>query len=240
MSVIERKETIFTEADLARSLVAAYDRVFRAVPTHQTLADAWSQIALECGRDGKGNIIKCRCFNLGNITVSQKQIDAGRDYWKLRCQEQLRDANGKLNGQWKWFDMRFAANESLDAGAEHYFRFFAEPKRKQALEGMRLGIDAFVAGLTAIWYMTANPDHYKAGLRGVQTRAWDLAREAIRNYHLSGADVALGEDEHDGTHQIPLVDEETREQTLNLVGRTLQDSNEEYLQMLRTMGVRDE
>lgn len=174
---VEARVTRFTEIELAHSLVAAYRAMFGDLESnnqqpYNVLVNAWSQIAVECGRDGNGDIAKCRCFNLGNITITQAQIDTGQDYWCLKCKEQLRDAKGLLTGEWKWFDMRFVANPTLQAGAEHYFRFFMAPRRAVALNAMRQDdVAVFVSALGAIWYMTANPGPYQRALEGVRGRA---------------------------------------------------------------------
>jgi hypothetical protein len=165
MAELERKVTVFTEVELAQALIEAYEVVFKAKPTTRVIVNAWSQCALECGRDGKGNINTCRNYNLGNITITQAQAKEGRDYWALRCKEQLRDKTGKLTGEWKWCDMRFASNPTLREGAIHYWTFFSAAKRKVALDAMHTGGPAeFTAALAAIWYMTADPGHYQKGL----------------------------------------------------------------------------
>jgi hypothetical protein len=179
MGQVTRKVTIFTEVELAKALIEGHKEVFGEKPSLRCIINAWSQCALECGRDGK-NIAQCRNYNLGNITISYKQYKAGRDYWALRCKEQLRDKDGKLTGKWKWFDMRFAANPSLFMGAVHYWTFFAAKKRKIALDAMRDGgATEFTNALAAIWYMTANPDHYLKGLRRLNKVANAASLEAF-------------------------------------------------------------
>lgn len=182
MAELERKVTVFTEVELAQALIEAYEVVFKTKPTTRVIVNAWSQCALECGRDGKGNINTCRNYNLGNITITQAQAKEGRDYWTLRCKEQLRDKAGKLTGEWKWFDMRFAANSTLLDGAVHYWTFFAAAKRKVALDAMRNGgPKEFTDALAAIWYMTANPEHYLKGLNTLAPIAAKSVETAFAN-----------------------------------------------------------
>lgn len=181
MANVERVVTVFTEVELAEALILGHKEVFGATPSRRMVVNAWSQCALECGRDGKGNISKCRNYNLGNITITTAQAKSGRDYWSLRCQEQLRDKNGKLTGEWRWFDMRFAANPTLLDGAIHYWTFFSAKKRKIALDAMREGgPKEFTDALAAIWYMTANPDHYLKGLNRLATVADASTKEAFK------------------------------------------------------------
>ena len=62
---VDAKVTPFTEIELAHSLVAAYRAMFGDLESnnlqpYNMLVNAWSQIAVECGRDGKGNIVLVR------------------------------------------------------------------------------------------------------------------------------------------------------------------------------------
>lgn len=163
MGEVRTQVTVFTEADLAECLRAAYHDTFNSLPSDNCLACAWAHVALECGRDGQGNIAKCRCYNLGNITASRKQLEAGADYWSIWCMEQQRDKQGNLNGQWVKTQMRFLAFDSLIAGALYYWRFLAN--RPRSLEALRAGHPRKLAyALAADHYMTANPPHYANGL----------------------------------------------------------------------------
>jgi hypothetical protein len=167
MPKLERVVTVFTEVELASALKDGYLKVFGKHASDNVIVNAWCQCALECGRDGKGNISKCRNYNLGNITITKAQAERGVDYWALRCKEQLRDSKGKLTGTWKWFDMRFAANATLAAGAVHYWTFFkSQPYRKKVLDAMETGGPREVSkALADIWYYTANQSHYEKGMR---------------------------------------------------------------------------
>lgn len=228
MGEVRTQVTVFTEADLAECLRAAYHDTFNTLPGDNCLACAWAHVALECARDGKGNIVSCRNYNLGNITASAKQLAADIPYWSIWCDEQQRDKNGNLNGQWVRTAMRFVAFDSLIAGALYYWQFLA--KRPRSLAALRDGFPRKLAyALAADHYMTANPPGYANTLER-------LFPQGLKVVNALGAfepgELLIGAPEVDDSLEarfLTLDDEARREVIGNWVYSSIDNMVKEYL-----------
>ena len=180
MGEVERINTIMGEDELAWALMRAFEDGHGRLPVVGELALLWAHNALECGRDGMGKIVHCRCWNLGNLTVSAVEFKAGADYWALKCMEQQRDCTGALTGQWKLTTMHFHAFRTLELGAQHYIEFLNQRGYAHAMAGVySLGARAFGQGLAQDRYMTANPDTYTRALMALQQDGYMRAAEAL-------------------------------------------------------------
>ena len=176
MPLVPTVVTMFSPEELAEALYKTHVAYFNSSPSDEMLASAWGHNVLECGRDAHGRIKSCRCFNLGNITVTDLSVP----YWSIVCAEQQRDKMGKLNGVWVNTAMHFAAFDSLLEGATYYWAFIS--RRTRSFAAMKLG-DGYQFGqaLAADHYMTANIESYAKALRGTVHEGLDLVKTVDRS-----------------------------------------------------------
>lgn len=139
-----------SEGEAAYALREAWNKLYLAYPSIESLALLWAQWALETGR-GKA----IHCYNFGNIKRSSDE-----DYCMYRCNEIL---NGKLY----WFDPPhkqtwFRAYSYCVDGAYDYIKFLSESSRyKLAWAAIQKG-DPYLFGheLKMAGYYTADEVQY--------------------------------------------------------------------------------
>lgn len=165
MAQVPLVRTAVAKLDYARALLRAWKAECNVLPTKQAAGVLWSQYMIETGGAA------CWCWNLGNVKVTQGQVDAGVPYFDLPGTWEI------INGQrvvLKEGDpgRRFRAFASLEEGMLEHFRFLRNRRYKASWpsveEGDCLG---FARHLKAAGYFTASAEAYAAGMLQ-HHRAW--------------------------------------------------------------------
>jgi hypothetical protein len=145
---VPKVPTALSEQQLADVLTEGHVAAFGHGPSHERLACAWAQMALEHAR-GKA----VYCHNIGNITALGGWPGA---YYVIRVQERVkRDPD-----VWKWMNLKFRAHETPDVGAADYWRLMTG-RYKSAVARFDAADPAGAAlELSRLGYYTARAEHY--------------------------------------------------------------------------------
>jgi hypothetical protein len=176
-------------ADYARALLRAWRDQLGTTPSKAGAGVLWSQYGIETGLQA------CWCHNIGNVKVTQAQIDAGVDWFDLPGTWEM--VGGRrvvlLEGD---PGRRFRAFDSLEEAMGEHFRFLRGRRYAIAWPAVEAGDCAgFARRLKAAGYFTASAESYAAGMlahheRWMRSHVWEdvLASEAPTEPELPAAE----------------------------------------------------
>jgi hypothetical protein len=158
MSQVPIQRTPIAMVDFARGLMKAWRAELGELPTKQSAGVLWAQYMIETGGAATW------CHNLGNVKVTQTQVDAGVDWFDLPGTWEI--VNGKRvvlpEGD---PGRRFRAYASLDDAMVEHLRFLRNRRYKPAWPAVEAGdVMGFARMLKAAGYFTASAEDYGGGM----------------------------------------------------------------------------
>lgn len=188
MPQVPLKRTPVAMMDYARAVLRAWRELLDATPMKASVGVLWSQYMIETGGTA------CWGWNLGNVKITQAQIDAGLDWHDLPGTWEI------INGQRIVLPegshgRRFRAFASLDEAMVEHLGFLRNRRYAAAWPAVERGdFDAFARLLKSAGYYTASADDYARGMaphfkRWMGSQAWEqvLASEAPTERELPAA-----------------------------------------------------
>jgi hypothetical protein len=165
MSQVPLKRTPVAMSDYARGLIRAWHKLLGVVPTKQAAGVLWAQYMLETGGPA------CWNWNLGNVKVTQAQVDAGVHWHDLPGTWEI--VNGKKvvlpDGD---KGRRFRAFGNIDEAMEHHLAFLRNKRYRTSWPAVEAGdCMQFARLLKAAGYFTASAEDYGNGMLR-HFRAW--------------------------------------------------------------------
>jgi hypothetical protein len=158
MSQVPIFRTAIAMSDYARAVVAGWRAELGVTPSKAAAGVLWAQYMLETGGAA------CWCWNIGNVKVTQGQVDAGVSWFDLPGTWEI--INGKREVLPEGHKgRRFRAYASLTAGMTEHLRFLRNNRYKVAWPSVEAGdCDGFARRLKAAGYYTASADDYARGM----------------------------------------------------------------------------
>lgn len=178
MSQVPIQRTPIAMTDFARALLKAWRMETGDLPTKQAAGVLWAQYMIETGGAA------CWSWNIGNVKVTQGQVDAGVDWFDLPGTWEI------LGGKRVVLQpgdpgRRFRAYASLDDAMTEHLRFLRNKRYKPAWPAVEAGdVMAFARMLKAAGYFTASADDYGGGMmwhyrKWLASTVYENARDAI-------------------------------------------------------------
>jgi hypothetical protein len=158
MPLVPLKRTPIAMSDYCKALLKAWQADLTALPTKQGAGVLWAQFMMETGGQA------CWNFNLGNVKVTQAQVDAGVDWidlsgtWEVVGGKRVVLPDGHPG-------RRFRAYETLAEAMREHLRFLRNKRYAVAWPAVEAGNpDVFARRLKIAGYYTAPADQYAAGM----------------------------------------------------------------------------
>lgn len=198
MSQVPIKRTPIAMNDYARALMRAWRTELGELPTKPQVGVLFAQYMIETGGSA------CWCFNIGNVKVTQSQVDAGVDWFDLPGTWEI--INGKrVVLQEGDPGRRFRAYASLDDAMVEHLRFLRNRRYKPAWPAVLAG-DAmgFARMLKAAGYFTASAEDYGNGMmwhyrKWLSSATYENERDGLEMLQGAETQPELPEDEDDPT-----------------------------------------
>jgi hypothetical protein len=207
VSQVPIQRTPVAMSDYARALLKAWRSETGDLPTKQAAGVLWAQYMIETGGAA------CWCFNLGNLKVTQAQVDAGVPWFDLPGTWEI--VNGKRvvlpEGD---PGRRFRAYASLDEAMVEHMRLLRNRRYKAAWPAVETGdVMAFARLLKAGGYFTASAEDYGGGMmwhyrKWLSSTVYENARDGIEMLQAAETKPDLGDEpDPDSTRVIhPAID----------------------------------
>ncbi len=158
MALVPLIRTPVAMTDYARALLRAWKAECNVFPAKEAAGVLWAQYMIETGGAATWN------FNLGNVKVTQAQVDAGVPYFDLPGTWEIIDGQ-RVVLQPGDPGRRFRAFASLDDAMLEHFRFLRNRRYKSSWPSVEAGdCTAFARHLKAAGYFTASAEAYAAGM----------------------------------------------------------------------------
>lgn len=158
MAQVPLVRTPVAMSDYCHALLRAWKAELGILPTKAAAGVLWAQYMIETGGAA------CWCWNLGNVKVTQAQVDAGVPFFDLPgtwemvngVRVVLRDGDP---------GRRFRAFASLEEAMLEHFRFLRNRRYKTSWPSVEAGdCLGFAQHLKAAGYFTATAEAYAAGM----------------------------------------------------------------------------
>lgn len=153
--------TVASTKDYARAAIVAWRFLYRGqLPTKEQVGVLYAQWMVETG--GK----HCWNWNIGNVKVTQAQVDAGVPWFDLPGTWEIIDGRRVVLPEGHP-GRRFRAYASLDAGMSEHLAFLRNKRYAPSWPFVEKGDpDGFARALKAQGYYTAPADQYAAIMVG--------------------------------------------------------------------------
>ncbi len=194
MSQVPIQRTPISMSEFANGMLRAWRSEFGELPKKQAVGVLWAQYMIETGGSASW------CWNIGNVKVTQAQVDAGVDWFDLPGTWEI------VNGVRTTLvagdpGRRFRAYKSLaDAMTEH-LRFLRNKRYRVAWPAVEAGdVMDFARKLKAGGYFTASAEDYGKGMMW-HYRSWtssttyENARDALEMLHEAPTQPSLPDDD---------------------------------------------
>ncbi len=192
MAQVPLKRTVITMGEFARALVKAWRHELGVLPTKQAGGIVWAQYMIETGGAA------CWSWNIGNLKVTQAQVDAGVDWhdlpgtWEIVNGVRVTLVAGDPG-------RRFRAYASLDDAMIEHLRFLRNRRYKVAWPAVEAGDYAeFARRLKAAGYFTASAEDYARGMK------WPFDRWMVSTAYETATTETLAEMEAETQPELEL------------------------------------
>lgn len=194
MSQVPIQRTPIAMADFARGLLRAWRLETGDLPTKPASGVLWAQYMIETGGSA------CWSFNIGNVKVTQGQVDAGVDWFDLPGTWEI--INGKRVVLPEGHPgRRFRAYKSIDDAMVEHLRFLRNKRYKPAWPAVEAGdVMGFARMLKAAGYFTASAEDYGGGMmwhyrRWLSSTVYENARDGLEMLQAAETQPELPDDD---------------------------------------------
>ncbi len=186
--------TVISTREYARAAIAAWRFLCREFPTKEQIGVLYAQWIVETG--GK----HCWNWNLGNVKVTQRQVDAGVPWFDLPGTWEIIDGKKVVLSEGDP-GRRFRAYASLESGMAEHMAFLRNRRYLLSWPYVESGDpDGFARALKRQGYYTASADDYARLMLGAY-KAW-LSSSAFDDE----LDAAVRAAEADTLRELPVFE----------------------------------
>lgn len=194
MSQVPIKRTPIAMGDFGRGIMRAWRAELGELPTKQSVGVLFAQYMIETGGSA------CWCWNIGNVKVTQAQVDAGVPWFDLPGTWEIIDGKRVVLPEGHP-GRRFRAYASADEAMVEHLKFLRNRRYKAAWPAVEAGdVMAFARLLKSAGYFTASADDYGNGMmwhfrKWMESATYENARDEIETLQAAETQPELHDDD---------------------------------------------